>query len=489
MAAALLILLPVALVGFLGLIPVGGALVVMTDSWAAGLGVVLFLVVAWFWFEPMLLLLLLLGPIARSPNSQLISPETIALWKALFIVGIFIVWLARRFLLRQPIDLPRWIWGVLAVWTSLSLWTFVAAEDHALAVEYLMEVLAGVVFFVMVYHLNARWRWRFLKLNLLNVALISAMALLQYDIVMHGRFQSLARWVVEPRTVTYRQLYRHPMDDAMYRPSGTLLHPNQLGCFVVLNGLFALALLRGGRPFRRKRHALLGWGLLGLVAAALYVSNSRNGIMTFGIGGLFLAAHYGYRRLAAWGLGAALVVGMGIIVSGQYDRVREAALRYSRVEYGISGREDVWRNAWDMIQRRPLIGVGPGNFSQHYVDHYGYFIPNNIAEQMDQIGSMQTIGRNIIPMFHAHNLYLQLAAEAGLVAPFLFLALCGGLILRSERRAAVLPLGSPGRGLAIGLATAVVGLMAFGCFESQVIFIRGSLNVVAAAVLALGLRS
>ena len=32
-------------------------------------------------------------------------------------------------------------------------------------------------------------------------------------------------------------------------------------------------------------------------------------------------------------------------------------------------RREYWIGAWGVIQEHPLVGVGPGNFRQHYLAH------------------------------------------------------------------------------------------------------------------------
>ncbi len=66
---------------------------------------------------------------------------------------------------------------------------------------------------------------------------------------------------------------------------------------------------------------------------------------------------------------------------------------------------------WRMVRAHPLTGVGPGNYTPAYGD---------VA---------------VFPWYasrgHAHNYYLHIAAESGLIGLLAYLALLGGLIAQA----------------------------------------------------------
>lgn len=76
-------------------------------------------------------------------------------------------------------------------------------------------------------------------------------------------------------------------------------------------------------------------------------------------------------------------------------------------ELNIKERINLWSNTIQMVKENPLIGTGLGTFTQSYRDHY----PGTVPEQ--------GAGSRIIR--HAHNLYLQIVAEAGALGFIMFL--------------------------------------------------------------------
>ena len=108
------------------------------------------------------------------------------------------------------------------------------------------------------------------------------------------------------------------------------------------------------------------------------------------------------RRKFLWGLSTILIV-IGLIVtagvSGGIDRevISEApkSLKY-RLQY--------WTGAWKVIQDRPLLGTGPGNFRQHYLQHKA---PESSEEISDP-----------------HNLFLDVWTSGGIVGVVGLMGFC-----------------------------------------------------------------
>jgi len=83
------------------------------------------------------------------------------------------------------------------------------------------------------------------------------------------------------------------------------------------------------------------------------------------------------------------------------------AIPISDENYAIVERLAHWRAAWKMVSDKPLLGVGIGN----YVPVYAAYALPGWAD----------------PMGHAHNYYLNIAAEAGLVGLGVYLFLWGAI--------------------------------------------------------------
>ncbi len=80
---------------------------------------------------------------------------------------------------------------------------------------------------------------------------------------------------------------------------------------------------------------------------------------------------------------------------------------------GGSGRTDIWRVGWRMVEANPIVGVGAGNFantSVHYLLEPGAILRDDYIVDTPKV---------------AHNMYLEIIAELGLVGFALFMAVLG----------------------------------------------------------------
>jgi len=79
------------------------------------------------------------------------------------------------------------------------------------------------------------------------------------------------------------------------------------------------------------------------------------------------------------------------------------------LDIGEQDRLVMWQAAWKMIQDRPVLGHGVNTFMSRYLDYW--------------------VGGERMPRY-AHNCYLQVAAETGMLGLAAFLALLGLLFVR-----------------------------------------------------------
>ena len=187
-----------------------------------------------------------------------------------------------------------------------------------------------------------------------------------------------------------------------------LLSSEPIGRFALANtlaGLLAVGVvvLCGGLvdcfESRRSRWRLAALGIcLLLVGFCLVLTKSRTAWLASLCGLVtWLCLAYGRRVLSRQMLGRLLaaaglvgVLAMVGILSGALDRfvISEAfkSLRY-RLEY--------WRGTWGVIAEHPWLGVGPGNFRQHYLK---YKLPESSEEILDP-----------------HNLFLDAWANGGVI--------------------------------------------------------------------------
>jgi O-antigen ligase len=100
--------------------------------------------------------------------------------------------------------------------------------------------------------------------------------------------------------------------------------------------------------------------------------------------------------------GAIAAVAVLLVIHSNPQRFHEALLLKSRVaSENVSTRYGAWGAAARLASDHPLLGVGPGNFQFHY---------NKLTGQ--PLGALT--------LTVAHNALLDIAAELGLLAVFLF---------------------------------------------------------------------
>ena len=185
-------------------------------------------------------------------------------------------------------------------------------------------------------------------------------------------------------------------------------------------------------------------GVVGLVA--LLLTQSRGGWIGVAAGLLVVAWVLGGRiRWSAVGLGvAALAVivatPMGAGVAGRLMAgvgITSTGVQVTPENFAVQERLAHWRAGLAMARRYPLLGVGAGNFS----DRYREFTP---------------VWRFRISRGHAHNAYIQAAAQSGFVglAAYLGLVVTVAAQLWRRWRAAVDPAGRAIAGGALGVSVA-----------------------------------
>jgi O-antigen ligase len=212
----------------------------------------------------------------------------------------------------------------------------------------------------------------------------------------------------------------HPLTTTASRPGSLLGNATEQGAYGA--GVVGLLLPR----LRRGR----SWALVGLCAGvALVVTSASRGAML----GLLVAAIVvliagdGRQRLAA---GTALAVGTLASVALPLTRHR-LLLQSPLALQTVNGRGYEWSDAWQLIERHPILGVGPSGFLDASP-------ATQSAAYVRLAGSTQ--------LDSPHSLPLQLAAAGGVVLAILaallaLLTLRGFLTLRRDAAQSAWALG------------------------------------------------
>jgi O-antigen ligase len=183
---------------------------------------------------------------------------------------------------------------------------------------------------------------------------------------------------------------------------------NETAASLVMGGTLAaaLAITARTRPALRVASAIA----VPLCVYAVFLTLSRGGLIALAAS-LVAAVVVAHRHRAAVLTAAAFAVLGAVLYFGVFassearDRVLETQ--------GGTGRTDIWKVGWRMVEAEPLRGVGAGNFptsSIHYLLEPGSILRDDFIVDNPKV---------------AHNTYLNVLAELGVVGLGLFLAIVG----------------------------------------------------------------
>jgi len=192
---------------------------------------------------------------------------------------------------------------------------------------------------------------------------------------------------------------------------GTFGNPNSMAAYLLV-GLWLLAGLcwrpAGGQPLRRSKRAL-GIVLTALMCCALFFTRSKAGGLACLAGAWFFAVQQVSLKAPERGRTLARLTAIGIAVMLAYLLLGMAG--EVGVPRSLAVRFEYWKAALGMISAQPLSGMGLGSFA----DYYPFFKTPLGTETRE-----------------AHNDYLHLWAELGILGPLLYLGLWA-LLLRVLR--------------------------------------------------------
>jgi O-antigen ligase len=217
----------------------------------------------------------------------------------------------------------------------------------------------------------------------------------------------------------------------LIRAYGTFDQPNPFAGYLGLHLPFALAFALRGRRWWRWA-ALFLW-IVG--AGAVIFSLSRGAWIAVAVGLLIVVWYSGARKLNDRRLWAAviatpiLILAVGHFSFGIDDVIPERARlvgegfldptditeEITTGNFAVVQRLAFWTAAGRMFASNPIGGVGLGNYEARYEDF-------NLGRWADSLG-------------HAHNFYLNMAAETGIIGLLPFLAFLAVVLVLARRAA------------------------------------------------------
>ncbi len=348
-----------------------------------------------------------------------------------FAVVVF-AWLVWRIRTRYLAPFPRtWLMGAMGLLVAVFFMTALkAASFGAWATEWMKWVEMLVLVLVVTDFARAgRWPWIAFAVGW-SAVLQALIGLYEFQ----GGSGAPHLWIND---------FRH------FRAFGTFGQPNPFSAFMGLVLPLALGmawgyLARAWQEMRRYRNApshyqswvisLLLSGLWGggalLILAGLLASWGRGGWLGFGAAALVMVLFAPRNRWIGVGLLAGIAVGsvllllIGAVPSTIHQRFASAYTEFTGFgdvrgvpvndeNYATVERLAHWQAALAMANANPLLGVGLGNYEAAYPD---YALPR----------WPQALG-------HAHNDYLNMLAETGLVGFIAYVLVWGLIIYRTLR--------------------------------------------------------
>jgi O-antigen ligase len=380
--------------------------------------------------NPLVAILIVLATFPTGSVAQNIGPLRIQAVEVAVFVAAMVVVLRRLAVGKIPLPFAGPLgWAIaLFLWTLISMFS---AIDETLAIKVLFSLLGGIVCSMVV--LAGCRHMRDLRILLGGfVASGTSIALITLSETGHVSF-----------TTEFGGT-----EIVSGRLQGAFDSPNQLGSLGALMVPVAASLIFGLRTLRWR---VVSAGALILLLGALMLSLSRGAWIGTAVAALFLLARLREaRRLLVlvsipvaiigffvWSLAPA---NTEVKVVGERAKAINALSPYDH-------RAVIYREAFREIKENPLLGVGPGGF---------------------QVASTRVVSESAtLSYVHAHNLYLNWAAEAGLPSLVIILgfAIALGFAARTASRGATSRGDPADRALVLGISAALLSVLAQGAVD------------------------
>ncbi len=312
--------------------------------------------------------------------ASVISPR--ALPAAVGVAGTFwlLRWIAHgRLTIRTPAD---WAIILLAATLPVTLWVTPASETTQPQVY---RLLTGIL----LYYAVVNWGVSFDRLRLLAMATI---------------FAGFGLAVMAPVTVAWSHNRYAFLPSSAYSHFPSLLseplNPNVMaGALVVVLPVVLALLLFNWHSFSRLGRTTTGVTAF-LTLGMLILTQSRGALTGLGVAVLVMA---GLRWRHGWFLAPAIAVIAGVVVAiFGVGPVLDLLLKNDALG-GIDVRLEAWSRALYLIEDFPFTGAGMGAFQPVTNLLYPFFL---------KVGGLP----------HAHNLFLQIAADLGIPGLIAWLA-------------------------------------------------------------------
>lgn len=367
------------------------------------------------------------------------------------IVGLaFVIWFHRDRLqptrvLFHPISL------ILVCYTALLFVSSLWADDPALSDDMVAKTVKNLLIYGVVAILASQWRALKIALATLtgSAAVLALMSLTQIATNTRNEFGGLA-------TLAHGNIYG---DEADLRAAGPIGDANFYAQILVIVVPIALGLAyRATRAWQR-----IAWFAAAVViTGGILVTYSRGAMLALALmtAMILVALRVPLHRVA---IGTAIALMLLVLTPGNVGR-RVATMvslipqdtYYAAPDSSIERRKLIAASGLDMFSDHSVLGVGAGNFGTFY-PHYSRENGSS-ADLFYEHGEMH--------LEHAHSLYLELAAENGVLGLGIFAALLLASYgtLRRARRIGVANGRARDAALILALSLGLSGFLATSAF-------------------------
>jgi O-antigen ligase len=221
-----------------------------------------------------------------------------------------------------------------------------------------------------------------------------------------------------------------------------------IACFVAYFGL-------------QRQHRWIAYLLAPVFLYGIVATGSRTGLIALVATPLLallvprLVARLGWRVLTLYVAGATVLAVMALAVPSVTDAALDRYTTLSQIdsEETWNGRWSSWQGALDVIASHPILGVGAGNFAEATLEY---------SEQVFQ-GAVE----NGEPTSVAHNVYLGVATELGLVGLTLFL---GVLFFLCKAAVPIAQRSDLGTGVLLGLIVFMIAGLTLPWGDHKIVY-------------------
>jgi putative inorganic carbon (HCO3(-)) transporter len=271
------------------------------------------------------------------------------------------------------------------------------------------------------------------QIKMLVYALLSSAVL----VVFYGFYQYFSGIDIS----SFMWVDKNKFPDLTTRVFSTFGNPNLLAGFllVIISLAFSLSL------YEKSFNIKTCFAVVTLAAGLCLIMTYSRGLWLSLFATLFIYGKF-YDKRIFW----ASIPILTIIVFADANISARAASLINPADTSSALRLALWDSAWQMILKHPVLGIGWGSYWLVYPD-YDYFIKDTS-----------------IIIYHAHNMYLNIAAETGFLGLAAFLAVLWGHI--SAAFGVFLKTDDAGtKGLMLGMLAAMTGLIVSG-FTDYILF-------------------